>query len=387
MQDNTPNKGDGLILAAKKTIAAHIADVTNHPDAVADSLATIARSTGATKEFATKFAAGALSYLSKHGEALAECTPQTFLGAIMALAQVELTLDPAAGLAYLLPFKRSKKVGVDEKGKDLWESTSEVQLCISYKGYITLMKRQYPKLHIDMQYILKGERYIYDLAQSTIVAHEANLDLRSLSEPAKYERMTFVYCKIYPYGAEKPNAYKEIEMMPFQDVERHRLMNKSQKDTYGKPLPIKDAWEKAPFSMAYAKLLRKVVKKHITIDPKGTPKESLAIDEDYTYSTDLNTDDAAIYSTYSEPPASEAEAVTPASLEMKTKAFFDALTAVAQDPTTTRANVHERVTAIYKEAIAFFGSVAQLPIGFIDQIKSVKNNAKEEAKTEGETNG
>ncbi len=379
---NTTPKGDGLILTAKKTIAEHIANVANHPDEVAASLATIARSTGASKEFATKFAAGAISYLSKHGEGLAECTPQTFLGAIMALAQVELTLDPSAGLAYILAYSRKVK---NSKGEEVW--IKEAQLSISYKGYVTLMKRQYPKLHIDPQYILKGERYIYDLAQSSVVSHEANLDLRSLPEPERYGYMTFVYCKIYPYGAEKPNAYRVIEMMPFQDIERHRLMNKSQNDKNGNPLPLKDAWQKSPFSMAYAKLLRKVVKKYITIDPKGTPNESLAIDEDYTYTTDINTDDAAIYTTYSEPPASEAEAVTPASLDEKTKDFFAALTKVSEDPTTTRANVHERVTAIYKEAIAFFGSVAQLPIGFIDQIKLVKNNAKEEAKTEGETNG
>jgi len=382
-KENQPTQGGGVILAAKHTIVGYMAAVAEHPDEVAESLAVLARSAGESPTFAPKFAAGAVAYLSKHGEALAECTPQTFLGAIIALAQVGLTLDPAAGLAYIIAYSRKIK-GKD--GKEVW--IKEAQLSISYKGYTTLMKRQYPKLHIDMQYILKGERFIYDLAQSAIVAHEANLDLRSLPEPQKYERMTFVYCKIYPYGAEKPNAYKEIEMMSYQDVERHRLMNKSQNKD-GNPLPIKDAWEKAPFSMAYAKLLRKVVKKHITIDPKGLPKENIAVDEGYSYSARIDTEDVELHAEYTPPPASEAEAVTPSTLEEQTQKFWQELNSIADDPTTCRENAHERLMVVYGKAKNFYGSDKQLPPKFIERCTEIKNNAPEAPKTqsEGDENG
>lgn len=383
-----PTKGSGVILAAKQTIATHIRDVANHPDEVAASLATIARSTGANGEFATRFAAGAIAYLSKHGEALAECTPQTFLGAIMALAQAELTLDPAAGLAYLLPFRRNTLKGVDDKGKKIWESVQEVQLAISYKGYITLLKREYPDFIVNFHYVLKGEKF--KATATGVTEHHLDLDARYCEDVTKFGRTTFFYADVYPYGAKGKSPYKQFFLISSQEIERRRLMNKSQQDNQNNS-PLKDAWEKSPFAMAFSKLMRDITKKFITIDPKGTPKESLAIGEEYTYSATIDSDDVNIYSEYTEPPTTEAEAVTPDNLQQKTQAFFDALTAIADDPTTTRANVRTRISATYKEAKDFFGSDAQLPSGFVDRMKQIAENAKEEAQatqepTEGENN-
>lgn len=385
-QDGTPRKGDGLILTAKKTIASHIADVTNHPDIVAEAFATIARSTGASPQFATKFATGAVAYLAKNGEALANCTPQSFLGAIMALAQAELTLDPAAGLAYLMPFKRNILKGVDENGKKTWESVQDVQLSISYKGYITLLKRQFPSLIIDFGYVLKGEKF--ESCSTGVLQHLYDLNGRFLDDVQKYNRATFFYAEVYPYGAKGKSARKQFFLMSLQEVERRRLMSFSQKEG-----ELKDAWEKSPITMAYGKLMRDVTKKLITIDPKGSPKESLAVDEDYTYSTALDSDDAEIYTAYHEPPASESESVTPATLEEKTKAFFAALDSVEKDPTTTHENVRQRIGDIHREARAFFGGDALLPIGFIGREKEIISTAKaaeQPAPTtpeEGGTNG
>ena len=62
-----------------------------------------------------------------------ECTQVSILRTVMACAQ--LGLEPILGRAYLVPYKRKRKVG------DRWVKVSELQLQIGYQGFIDLARR------------------------------------------------------------------------------------------------------------------------------------------------------------------------------------------------------------------------------------------------------
>lgn len=70
----------------------------------------------------------------KQSARLQECDPQTIQDAIINVAAVGLTLNPAYGYAYLVP--DTIKVGKDQQGKDVWRAVC--QLRVSFKGIIKL---------------------------------------------------------------------------------------------------------------------------------------------------------------------------------------------------------------------------------------------------------
>jgi recombination protein RecT len=87
---------------------------------------------------------------------LLECTPQSFIGAVIQCAQLGLEPDDIRGSAYLVPFRNNKK------------GTMEVQLIAGYKGLLELARRSaqvstiearsvYEKDHFDFEYGLDAK--------------------------------------------------------------------------------------------------------------------------------------------------------------------------------------------------------------------------------------
>ena len=66
---------------------------------------------------------------------LLECSTGSLLGALVQCAQLGLEPDPRLGLAYFVPFKRSAK------RDGTWESWTECQLIVGYRGKIALARR------------------------------------------------------------------------------------------------------------------------------------------------------------------------------------------------------------------------------------------------------
>src|SRR6266550_1040351 len=62
---------------------------------------------------------------------LANCTPESFLGALFTTAQ--LGIEPIAGRAYILPFYNSKK-----KSDGTWHKVLEAQFVMGYRGLAEL---------------------------------------------------------------------------------------------------------------------------------------------------------------------------------------------------------------------------------------------------------
>lgn len=84
---------------------------------------------------------------------LAECTPQSFLGALMTSAQLGLELGGALGHAYPVPFRNNKKVNGG------WQTTNEIQFIIGYKGMIELARRA--GTHVETWVVHENDHFVY----------------------------------------------------------------------------------------------------------------------------------------------------------------------------------------------------------------------------------
>ncbi len=101
---------------------------------------------------------------------LAECTPESFLGALFQSAQ--LGLEPnVEGQAYLIPYCNSKKITDPESGKAKWIKVNEVQFQIGYKGYIELFYRHGAAEYVDMHTVYENDIFEYSYGTDSHLKH------------------------------------------------------------------------------------------------------------------------------------------------------------------------------------------------------------------------
>lgn len=97
--------------------------------------------------------------------ALADCTSESFLGALFQSAQ--LGLEPnIEGQAYLIPYSNSKKVGNE------WIKVKEVQFQIGYKGYIELFYRHELSCTLDMHRVFSNDEFEYSYGTDSFLKHK-----------------------------------------------------------------------------------------------------------------------------------------------------------------------------------------------------------------------
>lgn len=100
---------------------------------------------------------------------LAECTPESFLGALFQSAQ--LGLEPnVEGQAYIIPYLNSKKV-VNSDGKTTWVKIMEAQFKIGYKGYIELFYRHDSAEHVDMHAVYENDFFECEYGTNANLRH------------------------------------------------------------------------------------------------------------------------------------------------------------------------------------------------------------------------
>lgn len=102
---------------------------------------------------------------------LADCTPESFLGALFQSAQ--LGLEPnVEGQAYLIPYNNKKCI----KGK--WKTVKEVQFQIGYKGYIELFYRHSNAVSLDMHTVYENDSFDFEYGTDPYCRHKPALTNR-----------------------------------------------------------------------------------------------------------------------------------------------------------------------------------------------------------------
>ena len=176
-----------------------------------------------TPERFTRIALSAVSNTPKLGN----CTPQSFLGAMMNAAQLGLEPNTPLGQAYLIPFENRKK------------GITECQFQIGYKGLIDLAYRSGEVKMIDSQTVYENDEFEYELGMDPVLKHK----------PARTNRGN----PIYFYATFKlTNGGQGFQVMSIEDVQEHA---KKYAKTYNN-----GPWQTNVEEMAKKTVLKKLLK-------------------------------------------------------------------------------------------------------------------------------
>lgn len=158
---------------------------------------------------------------------LAQCTPQSFIGAMLQSAQLGLEPNTPLGQAYLIPFKNSKKGVV------------ECQFQLGYKGMLDLAHRgkEVKDIHAHVVY------------ENDVFEFEYGLEPKLIHKPAMADRGAMVW--VYAVYHTVSGGYG-FEVMSKDDVIHHA---KKYSKSYGS-----GPWQTEFEEMAKKTALKKVLK-------------------------------------------------------------------------------------------------------------------------------
>ena len=179
-----------------------------------------------------------LSALSNNPQ-LAECTPSSFLGAMMTAAQLGVEPNTPLGQAYLIPYKNNKKVtGPD--GKTQWVTQLECQFQLGYKGMLDLAYRSGEISVIQAHAVHENDTFEIEFGLEARLVHKPKMD-GNRGKPVAY----------YAMFRTKDGGYG-FEVMSVEDVNEHaRKFSKS----FGN-----GPWQTNFDEMAKKTVLKKVLK-------------------------------------------------------------------------------------------------------------------------------
>lgn len=195
-----------------------------------------------------------LSALSTNPQ-LQQCTPKSFLGAMMTSAQLGMEVNTPLGQAYLIP-RRNNKTGE-------WEC----QFQLGYKGLIDMAHRSSEIRDIQAHVVCKGDEFEYELGLEPKLVHKPAAANRG--EPTHFYAV--YHTKNGGYG---------FEVMSVEDVRKH-AMKYSDSMKRGSFSP----WQTAFEEMAKKTVLKRVLK----YAPMSTEYVRAAL-QDETIKTKLSDD-------------------------------------------------------------------------------------------------
>ena len=218
--------------------------------------------------------------------ALAECTPESFLGALFQAAQ--LGLEPnVEGQAYLIPYTNSKKVGNE------WIKLKEVQFQIGYKGYISLFYRHELACTLDMHRVYSKDDFDYAYGTDSYIKHKPCI---KKNEQGKIDRGEVIG---YYVIATLRNG-KIFKYMSKDECIEHGKTHSKSYDKTKQEFDKNSSWAKEPDAMGLKtvliqlmKLLPKSVEIQKALAMDNTTKSKLDIDM-FNIKDETNWDDEEI---------------------------------------------------------------------------------------------
>ena len=173
-----------------------------------------------------RFSRMALTAVSSNPK-LADCTPQSFMGALMQAAQLGLEPNTPLGQAYLIPFKNKGKM--------------ETQFQLGYKGFIELAHRWGEFRNIEARVVYENDEFRYSYGLEPELVHK----------PAKSNRGDVIcYYAVYTLV----NGGFGFEVMSKEDIQAHA---KKYSQAYGSSY---SPWRTAFDEMAKKTVIKRVLK-------------------------------------------------------------------------------------------------------------------------------
>lgn len=218
-----------------------------------------------------RFTRIALSAVSNTPE-LANCTPKSFLAAMMNAAQLGLEPNTPLGQAYLIPYRN--------------KGTLECQFQVGYKGLIDLAYRSGDVKTIQAHVVYEHDEFEYELGLEPKLRHI----------PAKENRGE----PIWFYAVFKLiNGGEGFEVMSIEDVRNHaKKYSKSYSSSYSpwttsfeemaKKTVIKKVLKYAPMKTDFVRAITEdeTIKHDIDFDMSMVPND--VVEADYTETTETD---------------------------------------------------------------------------------------------------
>ena len=208
-----------------------------------------------TPERFTRMVLSAISVNPK----LAECTPKSFLGAMMTAAQLGVEPNTALGQAYLIPFRN--------------HGIMECQFQLGYKGLIDLAYRSGDVSIIQAHVVYENDEFTYELGLDPTLKHK----------PASTDRGNAI--AYYAMFKTKDGGYG-FEVMSIDDVRAHaRRYSKSfgngpwqtNFDEMAKKTVLKRVLKYAPLKSDFVRGMAQdeTIKNNISADMYTEPDETI----------------------------------------------------------------------------------------------------------------
>ena len=219
-----------------------------------------------TPERFTRITLSALSTNPK----LCECTPKSFLGAMMTAAQLGVEPNTPLGQAYLIPYRN--------------KGVMECQFQLGYKGLIDLAYRSGEVQTLQAHAVYENDEFEYELG----------LDPKLRHVPARGNRGE----PIYFYASFKTiNGGYGFEVMSIEDVRAHaQKYSKSYNsgpwqtnfEAMAKKTVLKNVLKYAPLKTEFVRGLSQdeTIKTEISEDMYAVPDETVIEVTDYTVDAD-----------------------------------------------------------------------------------------------------
>lgn len=174
---------------------------------------------------------------------LGECTPASFIGAMLQAAALGLEPNTPLGQAYLIPYNR--------KDKKTGRWYKEAQFQIGYRGLIELAHRSGDFQSIEAHIVYENDEFEYELGLEPKLKHK----------PAMKNRGEMVW--VYAVYKLRSGGYG-FEVMSKEDVEKHRDKYSQAKsfspwvtnfEAMAKKTVIKQALKYAPLKSEFVKAM------------------------------------------------------------------------------------------------------------------------------------
>lgn len=167
---------------------------------------------------------------------LGDCTPKSFMAALMTAAQLGLEPNTPLGQAYLIPYENNRLNLRTNK----WEKVLEVQFQIGYKGLIELAHRSGQFQVIQAHEVHANDKFVYELGMNPVLLHVPALENRG---------DVILYYAMYRLA----NGGYGMEVMSKSDVAAHRAK-------YSKTSSSKTPWNTDFDAMAKKTVLKQLLK-------------------------------------------------------------------------------------------------------------------------------
>ena len=174
---------------------------------------------------------------------LLECTPESFLMAVVEAGQLGLEPNGTMGQAYLVPYKNNKT------------GHYEAQFQPGYRGLVTLATRSGDTTSIEARAVFEGDRFEFEYGLAPRCVH------RPLHDEQDPEKLTHVYAI-----ARMRNGEPKFDVMPKADVEKIRKRSRAKDD--------------GPWVTDYVEMAKKTIVRRLCKSLPMSPELQAAIEKD-----------------------------------------------------------------------------------------------------------